>query len=498
MTVIYDGKKIIPAPLVDISKEYTKSNDGTIIGANFTITLNGKLFPCKGSPKIDGTFYDGAGYPADETTSDTFQALMQKTDALRRLFSNHGRALEFQSYYGSNPIKCYPKIKDIKFPEGQWVNVLPYTVTFEAPFVYGALIGDSEDLGKSEFFGLNGIKLLLLDASEDWSIEENEAIYDIATRHPTYKVSHSIKAVGKDAFDGSGSLGKGWQHAKLWVDSKLGLNNTDLSYNDLNMPICYNGFNHIRVNSLDKFGGSYTVNEAWILASGGATEDFSVSLKKSTENNLNVVTVDGSINGLEQRSLDYSNILCTKWGNALSRWNILYGSGLSNTIYNRALTYVGLTWLNPEPLNTTIGKNPTIGTISYSFEYNDRPSRFITNSLAESIQIHNTYPANVYAKIPVLGRVAGPVLQDIGSITERRRSISIEVVMPIYSGTLPNTVVGMTEMINAAPTGQINILIQACYDGLKNTYAQVFKDEDSDDWNPFNGHYTRNTAWTYQ
>lgn len=499
MTVIYDGKKIIPAPLVSFSKEYIKSNDGTIIGTNFTITVNGKLLPCKGSPKIDGTFHTSSDYPADESTSDPFQALMQKTDALRRLFSNQGKAFEVQSWYGSNPIKCYPKVKDIKFDEGQWVNVLPYTITLEAPFVYGALIGDSEDLGKSEFFG-SSTKLLLSDASEDWLIEENDGIYDVSTRAKTYKISHNIKAVGRDAFDGSGHMGYGWQHAKTWVDTKLGLNMTDLYYNDVNLPSGYVGYNHIRTNNLDKLGGSYTVSENWILASGSTTEDFTLSLKKSSENNLNNITIEGTINGLEQRSSNYSSILTTKWDNALSRWNILYsgGPGLGGMLYDRALTYSDLTWLNPEPLNITIGRNPTVGIISYSFEYNDRPARFITNSLAENIQIHTVNSADVYAKIPVLGRVAGPVLQDIGTITEKKRSISVEVIMPIYSGLSPINIAGMTAMINSAPTGQIDLLIQACYGGLVSSYSQVFVDDDNEDWNPFSGRYNRNVSWTYQ
>ena len=99
--VIYDGKKIVPAPFISVQKEYVKSAGGTkitghtglpdapkkregnIIGSNYTIQISGTLVASMlGSPQIDGTFYDGSGYPdagkklpqAEETLSGVEKA----------------------------------------------------------------------------------------------------------------------------------------------------------------------------------------------------------------------------------------------------------------------------------------------------------------------------------------------------------------------------------------------------------------------------------------
>ena len=55
--VMYNGKRLIPAPLVSINKEYQRSPDNTKIGTNFNLTVNGTLLAYKGSPDSSGTFW---------------------------------------------------------------------------------------------------------------------------------------------------------------------------------------------------------------------------------------------------------------------------------------------------------------------------------------------------------------------------------------------------------------------------------------------------------
>ena len=65
--VKYNGNRLIPAPLVNINKTYTKSSDGSIIGSIFNVSLVGEIVAWKGSPASSGIWHTGTGYPADET-----------------------------------------------------------------------------------------------------------------------------------------------------------------------------------------------------------------------------------------------------------------------------------------------------------------------------------------------------------------------------------------------------------------------------------------------
>ena len=65
--VQYDGKALIPAPFVSISKEYNALDDGTPVGSTYSIVLHGTLLSFKGSPSSSGTFWESTDYPPDES-----------------------------------------------------------------------------------------------------------------------------------------------------------------------------------------------------------------------------------------------------------------------------------------------------------------------------------------------------------------------------------------------------------------------------------------------
>jgi len=56
MPVLYDGKKIIPAPFVEIQKQLERKPDGRISRKYFTLALKGKLIAFMGSPDSTGAF----------------------------------------------------------------------------------------------------------------------------------------------------------------------------------------------------------------------------------------------------------------------------------------------------------------------------------------------------------------------------------------------------------------------------------------------------------
>src|SRR5690606_15205818 len=128
----------------------------------------------------------------------------------------------------------------------------------------------------------------------------------------------------------------------------------------------------------------------------------------------------GTITGLDQKISGIIQV--SKIENAEAKW-----AEVSNLLLNRASQYTGLT-LNPIPATSTVGKNPIQGTISYNFEYNNRPPNNFTGSISETIQVVDSNNVDMFAIIPIPFRSVGPVIQDLYTKKERTRQVSIGVV----------------------------------------------------------------------
>ncbi len=500
MTVSYNGQKIIPAPFVNIGKEYSRTGDGHLVGSNFVLTLTGKLLPNKGSPYGSGGFWILSGYPDDEVPNDKHGTLLTKYAALKNLFAEEGKSLEFQARDGSVPLRCYPRMRSFNVPEGIWVDYIDYNIVLEAAELFSA--DSSEDFYlQNGFFGSpppnSGDRYFLQSVNESWSLEESDA-QNLANPHG-YRVVHNLGAVGKEVYGPEGTFGTGWEQARKWVHQRMGIA-ADFVYSTsgLNIPTYFNSYNYTRSESTDEYAGSYSVNESWILSSGSATEDFTVSLNKKLSDALTTVSINGKIDGLEVKSSGYI-VTSIKRDTAEAKFNELYNGYPNNIFLTRAMTYSGQSGLNTIPVSYSLGRSPIGGTISYTFEYNTRPANYIPNSLYEEFNISCGNPTDVYGSIPVLGRAAGPVLQDMNTVSESTITFTCNVVMPTYSGTLsPLTTLGMTDMLASSPRSGVNAVFSSFYNSLANTYGQLFKKEDNEQWNPFNGQYQRTVSYVRQ
>ena len=140
MSVVYTrsdsvGRKIIPAPLLSITKNYNSDEDGTKRGTLYSINVQGTLLPYRGSPSgnystLETAFWTLSGQPPDQpvgvTDGESFDLLLRKQEALRWFFSENGGTFEWQPLGGQPPVRCYPRIISIDFPEGQWADRSDY------------------------------------------------------------------------------------------------------------------------------------------------------------------------------------------------------------------------------------------------------------------------------------------------------------------------------------------------------------------------------------
>lgn len=486
--VIYNNQRIIPAPLFSMEKSYQKTQDGTIIGAGFKGSINGQICAYKGSPTSSGTFWTNTGYPPDENISldSRLGAILRKQSAIRELFSRDGMTMEIQSDDGTQPLKFNPRILSINTPEGPWHTLAPYSVEFEMDRVYPQ--NEDADTLPSGYF--------VSDASESWQLETDETGENVHLPR-TYRITHSISAQGKRTYDTVGGLQKqAWENAKAFVLPRLGLDNTFVNSSAVNnLPSYYGGYNRVISETVDELGGTYAVQETWVLTSGTAIEDFTINTNYSIQDALTKVTVDGNIRGLEQRDSNM-NLTTSKYTNALTKW-----SAVQSDLFLRAQSYSG-TSLNISPVTTTTGRNPIAGTISYSYEYNNRPSNVISGALSENISITEQGYSQKFAAIGVLGRVRGPVLQDLSESDAISRTLNIDAVFPLtqlnvssYS-TIQNSLL-INPRLNPAYSAVIENII-AAVNPINQGASKSFRSQPQESWTPTGGSYNYNITYTYE
>lgn len=288
----YDGKKIIPAPLVTLNKSYNKTGAGNKVGATYQISLEGTLLPFRGSPSgnftnLQDAFWILSGDPPDQVfagNNEDFNSLLRKQEAIRFLFSTDGRSLEWQPRFGQPVVKCNPRVTAISFTPGPWTDRTDYVVTLEADKIFlptGVL--DEED---------NFDHKLIKGASEDWSFQEVAG-----TEGSGYIVVHTVSANGVTGFDEVGNLldGKeGWEHAKDFVEAR-----TSGAVDPAIMVAALGGGGWLggsffATKSVNKEAGSFTVTENFRLqqTSTFTQKDFTFTASAVDE------TVEVSYNGL--------------------------------------------------------------------------------------------------------------------------------------------------------------------------------------------------------
>lgn len=453
-----------PIPHLTINKNFKLAGDGTKIGATFNATIDGVLTPMPSG---------ALGY----VNLDYMQ------DALISGFSITGQ--NFLVTCDANTlISEYPRISNIRLDRSNdnWTMTTPYTIEMEwdGESISGDIYVDSVNESWN-------IDISQDNAKYDWNISGTGD-----TNNLVVNVSHNVAAKGITHYSSSGAT-SAWQSARSFVSSRLGYDATMVTQTGvLNLP-ALTGYNHSRVVQLDEIEGSYSVTETWTSIYGAscapAIEDFNVNVRYSLEENLTSIEIGGSIQGLESNSYYPYSVTTTKYASASGYWDCVRPKLYGRTV----LAAQGVTsrTINPIVSNFSVGHNPTKGTITYSYQYDDRPCNYVAGALSELIDFTTSYPTDVFASILVPGRAAGPILQDINTSTSMRKGVSINIVMPISGGCS-----SILTALGNAPIAEVETLLCALETQFSTEAGQVFKSADSDSWNPKNGKYNRSVEWT--
>jgi len=469
----------------------------------------------------------------------------------------------------------YPKFISINFAEGVWIHKCDYTVTLEAQFIldnndkvigsesyatrtfkpgspgWPAAGGVGNNLTIEEF--LSNVGGFIEDFQESWSLEPEEGNGNTTDPYSgqenitkIYRLTRNITAKGKNITSyecfgtGDPEFYRAHEQARRYVTKHI--SNSGLMPNDyddypgseLNISryfgsgiinlsaAAYGGFNHSRNENIDISQGTYSVQDTWILSSGSSYENYSLSLSSSSSDPRNKVSIDGTIKGLTSIPAsgtvfggDHHSPLNTAYENAINKYRTITNNGqfgISAHVYKRAQNAAGGITLNHIPLSVSLATNEFTGEINYTIEYDDRPHRFITNTIAENISVSDTYPGDVFAVIPVIGRPTGPVLQYIGGRTEYQRSLSIELVVPTDNtididatrsradyAEYKNRQFLLQKPSIVSPTREGIVQIINAYSPAREPgIRKYFVSPPQETWDPKEGRYTLNINWTYE
>ena len=546
-----------PTPLISISQTPLRNRVGKF-GSSYDITLNGTIISHGGSPFYfadtdgGGTVggngplggHDGGGFsstiskpsPEDVSNDKALDSILSKQNAIRQLFAIDGQKMEIQAVDGSTPrIVCYPSVESISFDEGTYVDFCRFTITLSATTLLdsaGKVLADGGIFGtgdQTEQELLDTYGGFIEDYNDVWSVEVDESYGSTGGTSfvpRAYRISRNLSATGRNShvdssIGGDPSLSsvtkrEAWSQAKDFIKKYTGGNSTISGYPQSG-PIAsgfldlegYAGYNHVRTENIDQAAGTYQITDTWLMASGdSALENYSASISSSTDGAFVSVSVDGSIKGISSTPASgYGGLASSTFVSPYSRARTKYlaisnngNFGVGSQVYKRVNSLTNLE-LNSQPASISIGSNEFTGEITYNVSFDNRPVNVFTGVASEAISVNDTYPGDLYASIPVLGRTTGPVLQYIGGRTEYKRDVTIEIV-------LDHTDIGYgnkrTDLMLRKPS--IN---QPIRDELKNLIIQVspasepgirkyFLSPPTESWNPKTGSYSLNLSWTYE
>ena len=222
-----------------------------------------------------------------------------------------------------------------------------------------------------------------------------------------------------------------------------------------------------------------------------ATHEMEISMDQDVSTGDVNIGVTGTLTGLstEEPKSDTDKKDSTKFSGALATFaylkaqNVFFNS--ANVLYKTTDAYNdgasdGGT-LKGLPLTESVGRNQIAGVITYSFDYNDRILPTTENALSETIsQTDENEDGNapIIAEIAVIGRALGPVIQNMGTTTSKKRSLSVELVMAKTHRTEKPTF----DYSNYEPTATVGPILEPI----------------SETWDASAGSYSLSVSWIYE
>lgn len=476
-----------PMPRYSIGIE-PLSSDAVELGQKFTISITGTAVITTSASML---------------TNGTRQSEINKIISFIAVNKGNAGTLTINPYGGSTPLVfADAKLISADVAEqdelSQGTQTQDYTFSFEAYKI--TVNSKSTDLT----FGV-AEKTLVQEYSENWScaVIEGQHTNLAATdtpAEPMYTITHSISAVGKLRGDGKSS----YLNAKTFVDwriSQLGDDPTvvkqDLAITPSNIEIPYstnftdyNSFNKVYSYQQDIQAGSYSVDRSWVISKAAASMTVELSSNVDPSAEYNTIDISVTVTGLDKNG-GYTNTAKgtnnDKYANALAVFDTAAAPNTftwANTFYTSLS--LGTSTLKDSTRSSSRTDNKSDGIITLNETYND--GDISTDFPCASSQNVNLTETNalgiqqVVAILPVIAKIDGPVIQNMGTTQERTRSATLDLQIKKEDNCRFTKPDGISYLLaNYEPTGPDNVYIQGA----------------TDSWSPSTGAYSATVDWVW-
>lgn len=481
---------INPFPKYSISREYISAGDDSHIGNRYSIAVTGRLIvPSDADVTVDG-----------ERQNALHKQMIWHLQTLSAQSHNLGK-LEIIPHGGLDKpfIFADARLRNIELPEqddeSSGVLYTDYTFQFEAYL-------EESDNNTSFCLKVNSVE-------ESWELSLNEDEVSFytgsdGTPYKTYTLTHTLSANGIKSINGAATeITPAWKNAAEWVKTRLASspsnpivsdvsNNTDRTvasayfyptkFDSIASVLCpdlsgsgYSFYNHIRAPNCNMSEGSYSITETWFISNMPATLEMEIEVNEE-EGGTVTMTLSGTIKGLDASAVN-SNIV-----SKISNAEIVL-SNINSKAYDILSPYypsnTGGFSLQNVVRQKTIGRNKGTGIITFSYTYNDQIV-FVPCAISSTLKINDSNlnkEVETIAIIPIIGKINGPIIQDMNTTPESRRSLEINVVM---GRDCRNNKPNLSSIYNSYK--------------LTNSFVQTFDES----WEPYTGAYSLNIEWVKQ
>lgn len=391
----YGGNRLYPAPLIDFSRNLTRNAADVLIAQEDTYTLKGLYL---------------------NSPSGFYHVSVSGMNTLRDIFALDGLELVIKAGAANSALPSgtyivsgiYPRVVSVGIPSREDQNFR---------FDYEVVLSS-----KTAASGVSGV---VSSSNDSWDISEN-------TEDGSTRLTHRVSAVGINTT--SGSTSNAVTNAKNYVNSKIGLSGLNSLPAFCSPPSGFSTNYRIyeltrnRSESFDNDGGTYEVQEVYILISGilpytnARTFEFNRS-----QDGIITVNIQGTVQGAGRT--DGTNTAFNAFNLAQSGYLASVQPNFANDASGVYLAYGGSGILNiGNPTSKSITENKFLGTVGYAVTFSDDPSLNLPSGIADqslSIQRKDPIPLIVSHVIPQ--RRISNILQYIGTPTEGTININVNI-----------------------------------------------------------------------
>lgn len=331
----------------------------------------------------------------------------------------------------------------------------------------------------------------LTDFSESWETTLDDGTYSdgggVTSPQTMFTITQTLSATGRAGGLSGPYQGKsGYIAAKDWVEDRVALNpilTPPLDLNEtpiaLQLPAQYTAYNRTKQVTQDIAEGTYSVTVTWQASKSAATSTIEFTLDNDQTAEAQTVRVSVTINGLS--SFDLNGGTINKYDNAK-----LFYASIEGQINGWAASFYQLNG-NSKPLNLVSASrtdNRTDGVITIERTFDDKDLTAFPG--ASSVSLNITYTNedggnNIVAILPVIAKTNGPIIQNMQTTGERKRSIALDVTMNQANRISKPTSQAFTYIAQYEPN-----------------VSPLYRENMTETWNPVNGAYTLNLdyVWT--